>query len=81
MPLTKELKAKYQIAKNAEGVFVKSVDPTSKAKTAGFNKGDIIVQIENIEISSISDFKKALKLKGKKRSFIYRQGGVFVLVF
>ena len=81
VPLTKELKAKYAIPKNIYGVFVKGVAPDSKAQLAGFSKGDIIVQIENIEVESISDFKNAIKLKGKKRFFIYRQGGVFVLVF
>lgn len=65
--LTKELRYQLRIDKNINGVIVSSVSPNSKAQEAGFEPGDIIIQIADSIISNIAEFEKAMyELKGKK---------------
>jgi len=62
------------------GVHVLHVDEKSEAFKSGIRKDDIIVQIENSEIASLEDFKRATESKEKKRVFVYRRGGIFAVV-
>lgn len=62
-----------------DGVVVKSVDLDSEAYSVGLREGDIIIQVENIEIKSVAEFKKATKDDSKKRFFIYRRGAIFAV--
>ncbi|MDD3476846.1 MAG: Do family serine endopeptidase [Sulfurimonas sp.] len=61
------------------GVSVVDVDEKSEAYKAGIRKNDIIVQIENSEILTLEDFKKATESKEKKRVFVYRRGAIFAV--
>lgn len=63
------------------GVVVIDVEPNSPGASAGFQKGDIIAQIENTPIISPNDVKKILNSNTKKRIYINRQGimGIIVL--
>ncbi len=65
---------------NIKGVLVNNVTTKSKADEVGIMNGDIIIQIENNEISNLNDFKKATKNNNKKRIYIYRRGVVFAVV-
>jgi len=65
---------------NIKGVLVSRVDPQSEAQEAGIMDGDIIIQIENYEIKTLNDFKKATADNNKKRIYIYRRGVVFAIV-
>lgn len=65
---------------NINGVSIQKVKEDSEAYSAGLREGDIIIQIENSEISSVADFKKATASKDKKRFFIYRRGSIFAVV-
>ncbi len=65
---------------NIKGVLVSQVDPKSEAAQVGIADGDIIIQIENYEIKTTDDFKKATKNNNKKRIYIYRRGTVFAVV-
>jgi len=65
---------------NIKGVLVNKVIPQSKADEAGIMSGDIIIQIEDNEISNLADFKKSTKTNTKKRIYIYRRGVVFAVV-
>jgi len=74
--LTPELKAQYEEYEDAEGVLVTAVEPNSAGYEAGIRKGDLITQIEDIPITSVSDYKKAIRSfpKGKVIIFHVRRG-------
>lgn len=82
--LTERVKQIYQIPKDISGVIVSQVENGSKAMMLGFEKGDIITQIEDTKINSVNDFKKAINTyKGKaQRILIYSlNGGIKTLIF
>lgn len=62
------------------GVLVESVDTNSEAFNIGIAKGDIIIQIEEMEIKDMDDFRSATTTKEKKRFYIFRRGNVFATV-
>jgi len=62
------------------GVLVESIDANSEAFDIGIAKGDIIIQIEQIEIKDIDDFKYATTSQEKKRFYIFRRGNVLATV-
>ena len=74
------LRTQLRISPNVDGVLVSWVDVNSKAGQLGILKGDIIIQVENVEIKNLNEFKKATRTKSHKRIYIYRRGGVFAVV-
>ena len=74
--------AQYRLARNAKGVLIRSVEPKSRAEKVGFQAGDIIIQIEDIEITNLKNTQSALnKYKKKhKRIYINRYGQTLLLV-
>jgi serine protease Do len=68
--------------KDNVGVVITEVKPDSKASENGFAQGDIIIQIENIEINTLEDLKKAVKKyeNTQKRVYINRNGRILVSV-
>lgn len=73
------LQKEYAIASGIEGVVITNRDDNSKAQTSGIQPGDVIIQVENSEIKNLKDFEKATLKSGKKRIYIYRRGGIFVI--
>ncbi|HEY9203432.1 MAG TPA: Do family serine endopeptidase [Sulfurimonas sp.] len=71
---------KQQQSLTIEGIIVEDVEQSSEAFDSGIRKGDIIIQIENREITNLEDFKAATATQSKKRFFIYRRGGIFATV-
>jgi len=71
---------KQQLNTNMNGVLVINVKDNTIAQTIGIRRGDIIIQIEESEIRTLNDFKRATTSKGKKRVFLYRRGSVFAVV-
>lgn len=71
---------KQQLNITINGVLVTNVEEKSEAYSAGIRKNDIIVQVEEIEISSLEEFKRATASKDKKRVFIYRKGYILAIV-
>ncbi|WP_228286248.1 Do family serine endopeptidase [Arcobacter vandammei] len=69
--LTNEAIKKYRLSSDASGVLVTDVEPKSKAEKAGFLAGDIIVQIEDIEIKNFSNIETALKKYNEKHKRVY----------
>ena len=61
-------------------MLVINVDEKSEAYSAGIRKNDIIIQVEESEIATLDDFKKATGSKEKKRVFIYRKGYILAIV-
>jgi len=73
---------KFQIQDNIVGVVVEDVEINSQAYIAGFSPGDIIIQIENMDIRTVADATKGFeKYKGKsKRIYINRRGAILLVV-
>lgn len=81
-PLTPQIRQRYSIPNDIQGVIVTNIVENSKAQEAGFAQGDIIAQVEEIAIKDTSDFARALnKYKDKnKRFLVYSSQGVKTIV-
>ncbi|AFL68733.1 DegQ family serine endoprotease [Sulfurospirillum barnesii] len=77
-----QTRKQYQLSKESEGLLVTEVKEDSKAEKIGFRQGDVIIQIEQMRISSLHDFTNALKeyKNSKKRVIINRQNYRSILV-
>lgn len=71
---------RQQLGIKTNGVLITTVDEKSEAYKAGIRKNDIIIQVENSEITSLEDFKRLNTSKEKKRLFIYRKGSIYAVV-
>lgn len=71
--ISNQIRNVYRIPEDITGVFVSEVKDNSKAQFVGFEKGDVISQVENYKIKNIDDFNKAIKSggRGAKRMLIY----------
>lgn len=78
--LSENIRKELGIAKHILGVIVSKVEDNSLASKRGIEKGDIIIQVENYEISNLKDFKEAIKNKNEKRFYINRRGAIYILV-
>jgi len=78
--INSDIKSKLQLPPNINGLIVSSLNEDAELKDSGLRKNDIIIQVENIEINTINDFKRATATENKKRFYIYRNGNVFVVV-
>lgn len=72
----KELDSKtrtmLKIDDDIKGIIVSDVKKESDADEYGFMEKDIIIQVGQKEIKNISDFKDAIKQKGKKLVWVIR---------
>ena len=57
--ITPEIAQQLQL-KNTEGVVVLDVEPDSKADQAGFEKGDIIKEINHKAVKNLNDYNKII---------------------
>ena len=80
--LTSQIRQQYQIPSNIKGVLIEDVVAQSQSEFNGFRPKDIIIQIENSNISTISELKEAFKRyqNQTKRIYIYRNGYIILLV-
>ncbi len=77
------VKKKYGIPNGVKGVVLTSVKDGTFAQKIGVMEGDIIIQIENSEISSMSDLSNYISQNGGvkgKRMFVNRRGNIFMLI-
>ncbi len=58
--LTEELKGYFGLAEKSVGVLISDVIDGSPAAKAGMKRGDIILSLEDVPISSRSDYREAL---------------------
>jgi len=74
--------AKFNITQDEQGVLIDDVKAGSKAEKVGFLAGDVIIQIEDIEVVNLKTLNKALKrYKNKeKRVYINRYGKILITV-
>lgn len=62
-------------------VIITNVKAGSKAEQNGFNKGDIILQVGDIEIKSLNDLNSALEqYKGKKQVYFQRGNSTWMVI-
>ncbi len=73
-----QVRAKYQIPRDINGVLVTSIKPDSKADKIGFKRGDIIIQVQNKTIKTIGDLNTALEQYKNKTKMIYINRGGYV---
>lgn len=80
--LTNTLRQKYAVPNEVQGVVVTEVKNGSLAQKAGFALGDIIAQIEDINITKPANFTNALaKFKNKnKRILVYSRNGIKTII-
>ena len=80
--ITPQIRQRSRIPQDINGVLVTFVSEESKAYEAGFRDGDIIAQIENVAITDMKAYNKALaQFKGKtKRILVYSNNGVKTIV-
>ncbi len=81
--LDDNLRKMYNIPDSVEGVFVTDVKENSAAEKAGIKPGDVITGVEDIDVKSVEDLKKAFKKYKnlpKKRLYINRQGIPLIIV-
>ncbi|MCR6576113.1 DegQ family serine endoprotease [Campylobacter insulaenigrae] len=84
LELDSKNKQQYKIPENISGILVTEVISKSKAEQVGFEAGDIIVGVDQYEISNFKDLAKALELnKGKEyvKIWINRGGLIRALLF
>lgn len=80
--LSNENITKFRLPKDSKGVLIHDVKASSKAEKVGFQAGDIIIQIENIEIDNMQDVQRALRKYRNisKRIYVNRYGRFMVTV-
>jgi len=73
---------KFRLNSNAKGVLIVDVKPNSKAEKAGFQPGDVIIQIEDIQIRSFANMQQAIRKYNNryKRVYINRYSQAILLV-
>lgn len=59
--LTAQLRERYRIPANVEGVIVTKVEIGSRYYNAGIRAGDVILKVNNREIKNVEEFNKAIK--------------------
>jgi len=78
--LDTDIREKFHIPNSVHGLLVVDMKENKDLKGSAIVNGDIIIQVENIEINTVSDFKRASASDDKKRFYIYRKGNIFVTV-
>ena len=76
-PITQELKDKYQIPDDQKGVAIVDVTPDSPATERGLKAGDVIVEVQQGEVTSPEDVTKridAVRKENRKSVLILVQG-------
>lgn len=73
--ITPEIEKKYKLNQD-QGVVIVDVSRGSDAWEAGFRNGDIILNIDKVDIKNLSDYKQALKQadKGSLSLFLVKRG-------
>lgn len=66
--------------KRAEGLVVTNVEPNSLASEAGFQRGDVILEVDRIPVNSLKDFTETIQKADKTMLFLlYRNGSTFYI--
>ena len=66
-----EMKKQFRLPSDVAGVLISEVEVKSKAEKAGFQAGDVIIQIEDMEIRNFAHVESALKKYSNKYKRVY----------
>lgn len=80
--LDSETQKQFRLPSEINGILISDVEPKSKAEKAGFQAGDIIIQIEDVEIKNFTNIEVALKkyTNKYKRVYVNRYGQTLLFV-
>jgi len=80
--INNEIINQYRLPLDISGILITSVEPKSNAEKTGFQAGDVIVQIEDIEIKNFANIQTALKRYNneQKRVYVNRYGQIIMFV-
>ena len=82
-PLNDETKAQFKIPTEVnQGIIITAIQDGSPAQMANLRPGDIILEINRMEVNSVEDFRQAYKKSpnGEILLLIYRNGRAYYLV-
>jgi serine protease Do len=77
------MRQQLQLSKEANGVVVAQVDPSSMAAAAGVHEGDLIEEVNHHAVATVSDFEQAMRSAGSQTVLlrVVRDGtGLFVAI-
>lgn len=74
-----KIRATYKIPKDVKGVIILDIKSKTKADKAGFEQGDIIVQIEQNQIKNVKDLNNAFKTAKRKKIRVWINRGGYVM--
>ncbi len=77
-----ENQKKFRLPSEITGVLISDVEPKSQAEKSGFQSGDVIIQIEDVEIKTFANIDVALKKYNDKykRVYVNRYGQTILFV-
>ena len=72
----------YRLSSDTIGILISDVEPKSKAEKAGFEAGDVIIQIEDVEIKNFANLENAIKKYEykNKRVYVNRYGQTILFI-
>jgi S1-C subfamily serine protease len=77
IPLTDDIRDRFDIEKSKKGLLIAYVIQNSPADIGGLKVGDLIKQMNNEEVNTVTDFYKQLNDKSKNEvMFTYERKGV-----
>lgn len=82
--LTRELAEQLRLPSNLEGIVVEEVDPNSSAAENGLRRGDVIISLNRVPISSVSEFNEVVGEMEQSDVMllqIVREGNRFFIAF
>jgi Do/DeqQ family serine protease len=79
-PVTPQIAQQLQLASN-DGLVITDIDPSGPAAEAGLTRGDVILEINKVPVSSVQDAKAAIEKAGSKPMLLLveRQGRTIFL--
>ena len=79
--LTDTLRQQYDIPEDQSGVVIANLDPMSEAAARGIRPGDLIVQINQVNVATSAEVKERIEdvRKAKRKAVLFRiyRGGSF----
>ena len=63
-PLTPEITKELQIPDDTKGLVVSQVDPSGSAAQSGIRRGDVILEVNRQQVSTLDEMKAALEKSG-----------------
>ena len=65
------MQKQFRLSSDSKGILISDVEPKSKAEKAGFQAGDIIIQIEDIEVKNFTNIEQAIRKYNNKHKRVY----------